>query len=182
MFDHDYEISGIHATYLKSLFELKLFERYIDVYMTAAVVGALNKRKKTIVDNTSKDRARIYADAFCTEHVKCEQIFRTIVLSDKSMNWSQDDKINICFRYRDIKDDNAVIPITDEEIKKMQEALSLFNDYVYGGLELLFETFGDKSDPIDLINTIYKTIYDHKTFIESMEDVDGRENLFQPEY
>ena len=80
MFENDYTISGKHATYLKFLAvknskeddtveganAARLFERYIDVYMNAAVWGLLYSRTAP-KDNSSEDRARIYADAFAKE-------------------------------------------------------------------------------------------------------------------
>lgn len=58
MFENDYTINGKHATYLKFLAKknarddqspdnptaARLFERYIDVYMNAAVFGLLYNR------------------------------------------------------------------------------------------------------------------------------------------
>ena len=77
MFESDYTINGKHATYLKFLAEknsgakdadessptaARIFERYIDVYMNAAIWGLLYDRTAP-KDSTSDDRARIYADA-----------------------------------------------------------------------------------------------------------------------
>ena len=41
MFEGDYTINGKHATYIKYLVnDVKAFDRYIDVYMTGAALGA----------------------------------------------------------------------------------------------------------------------------------------------
>ena len=67
MFESDYTIYGKHATYIKYLVnDAKAFKRYIDVYMAGAALGALYKRQAEQTDST--DRARIYSDAFNTEH------------------------------------------------------------------------------------------------------------------
>ena len=56
MFEKDYTIHGIHATYIKYLVnDAKIFNRYIDVYMNAAVWGLLYDRTAS-ADNKSKDR------------------------------------------------------------------------------------------------------------------------------
>ena len=99
MFEGDYTIYGKHATYMKYLKEAKVFNRYIDVYMAGAVLGALYEKRAKQTD--SSDRARIYADAFDTEHVRCNEIFKTVILSDTSKPWSAEERANICFRYRD---------------------------------------------------------------------------------
>lgn len=87
MFESDYTIYGKHATYIKYLVnEAKAFKRYIDVYMAGAAIGALYERQAEQTDST--DRARIYSDAFNTEHVKCNELFRTVVLADTTKPWS----------------------------------------------------------------------------------------------
>ena len=85
MFENDYNITGKHATYLKFLAaknsgakgaddssptSAKIFERYIDVYMNAAIWGLLYERTAPR-DTASDDRARIYADAYATERENC---------------------------------------------------------------------------------------------------------------
>ena len=98
MFEGDYTINGVHATYIKYLKdEVKAFERYIDVYMTGATMGVLHNRRAK--QGGSTDRARIYADAFNTEHVKCNELFKLVILSDTSKLWSDEERIIICFKY-----------------------------------------------------------------------------------
>lgn len=100
MFEGDYTIYGKHATYIKYLVnDAKAFKRYIDVYMAGAALGALYERRAEQSDST--DRARIYSDAFNTEHVKCNELFRTVILADTTKSWSPEERANICFRYRD---------------------------------------------------------------------------------
>lgn len=79
MFEGDYTINGKHATYIKYLVnDVKAFDRYIDVYMTGAALGALNDKRAK--QDGSTDRARIYSDAFNTEHVKCNELFKVVIL------------------------------------------------------------------------------------------------------
>lgn len=95
MFENDYTITGKHATYLKFLAaknskddpdsattSAKLFERYVDVYMNAAVWGLLYSRTAKR-DTTSDDRARVYADAFANERENCVFLYRMVMLLDK---------------------------------------------------------------------------------------------------
>ncbi len=182
MFEKDYTIHGIHATYIKYLVnDAKVFERYIDVYMAAAAIGCLYEKRSA--ESTSTDRARIYADAFSTERDKCMELFKTVILSDSSKPWNAEDRINICFRYRDEKDENAVPTITDEELSIMKEAIELFNSYVLGGVELLYESFYSPTINMDdAIDYAYKTVFDQHSFIESRQgDLDVGQ-LLRPEY
>ncbi len=182
MFEKDCTINGIHATYIKYLVnEAKVFERYIDVYMTAVAIGCLyDKRSK---ENTSTDRARIYADAFSTERDKCIELFRTVILADSSKPWSSEERTNICFRYRDEKIENAVPSITDEEVAIMKEAMELFHAYMLGGVELLYESFYSPTINIDdAIDYAYKTVFDQHSLIESRQGTLDVGQLLRPEY
>ena len=183
MFEGDYTIYGKHATYIKYLVnDAKAFKRYIDVYMAGAALGALYERRAEQSDSTV--RARIYSDAFNTEHVKCNELFRTVILADTTKSWSPEERANICFRYRDKMDENAVPPVTQEEVDIMREALALFNAYVLGGIEILYDSFSS-SATISMDETVdyaYKTIFDQHSLIESRSDGDDDDQLLRPEY
>lgn len=183
MFDSDYTINGQHATYIKYLVnDAKAFKRYIDVYMAGAALGSLYQRRSKPI--TSSDRARIYSDAFNTERDTCNQLFRTVILNDTSRQWSTEEKINICFRYRDKMDNHAISPVTEKEVKAMEEAIAVFNSYVFGGIELLYESFSsDATLGIDeTVDYAYKTIFDQHTLIESRSDNIDEIQLLNPEY
>jgi len=183
MFDSDYTFYGKHATYMKELVnEIKAFERYIDVYMAGAALGALYERQAEPTEST--DRARIYADAFIKEHVKCNELFRTVILADKTKPWSSEERVNICFRYRDRVEDNAVPPISHEEVEIMKEALSLFNSYVLGGIEILYDRFSSNTttDIDETVDYAYKLIFDQHALIESRSSNDDITQLLRPEY
>ena len=183
MFEGDYTIYGKHATYIKYLVnDAKAFKRYIDVYMTGAMLGILYDKRSIASDST--DRARIYSDAFNTENIKCNELFKLVILNDTSMKWSEEERINICFRYRDKMDENAIPPVQPEEITAMKDALDLFNSYVFGGIELLYECFSNSATlGIDeTVDYAYKTIFDQRTLIESKQETTDVEQLFRPEY
>ena len=182
MFERDVTIHGIHATYIKYLVnEAKAFERYIDVYMTAAAMGCLYDKRS--VENASSDRARIYADAFSNEREKCMELFRTIILADSSKKWSAEERVNICFKYRDEKVENAIPSITDDEVAIMKEAMDLFNSYVLGGIELLYDVYNSPTINIDdAVDYAYKTVFDQHSLIESRQGDLDVGLLFRPEY
>ena len=176
MFEGDYTINGTHATYIKYLVnDVKAFDRYIDVYMAGAALGVLNG---------STDRARIYSDAFNTEHVKCNELFKVVILNDTSKSWSEEDRINICFKYRDKMDENAIPPISEHEVEMMKEALDLFNEYVMGGIELLYESFSSSSTVSidDTVDYAYKAMFDQRILIESRQSGTDVNQLLRPEY
>lgn len=169
MFDGDYTITGKHATYLKYLAvknskddedaatsSAKLFERYIDVYMNAAIWGLLYSRTAPR-DNTSDSRARIYADAFSKEHDKCVFLYRMVMLLDKSSNIDASERVDRAFRYDSDKNKE----------KEFQQNLDLFNSYVRGGIEQMYEEFTSGcSTTDDYLNRVYEIMTDFKNDIE----------------
>ena len=100
-------INGKHATYLKFLAKknsrddqspdnptaARLFERYIDVYMNAAVFGLLYNRTAKR-DTSSDDRARVYADAFANERENCIFLYRMVMLLDKTTELTPEERVD----------------------------------------------------------------------------------------
>lgn len=183
MFEGDLTIRGRHATYAKSLKdETKMFLRIIDVYMTGVVLGARYQRIGTPDEST--DRVRIYADAFNTERAKCKELFRLVILNDTLKGWTDEQKINICFRYRDHEDDQAIPAVTSEEISIMQEAEELFNSYAFGGIEILHKLFSENV-PVnedEIIDVAYQSLDENYLAKVASVDDDDSSDLLRPEY
>ncbi len=183
MFENDYTINGKHATYLKFLAKknsrdeqnsdnptaTRLFERYIDVYMNAAVFGLLYNRKAKR-DTTSDDRARIYADAFANERENCIFLYRMVMLLDKSTERTPNERVNMAFRY-DTQPDKA------EEFK---QNLELFHDYVRGGIEVMYEQFTDGCQTQDdYLSKTYEVMTTFKKEIEGVSYADELSKLIK---
>lgn len=185
MFENDITISGEHATKLKYITEeLEVFPRYIDVYMVAALVGSLNKKTSTKNTN-SADRARIYADVMIKENAKIKRIFRTIILADKTKNWSNEEKINICFKYREKKNESKYLPVTEEENIKMKEALDLFDSYVLAGIDILYNEFTNGKTVLsvdEVIDEEYQMVKAQKITIEAKDKTYDDSQLLRQEF
>ena len=146
MFENDVTLTGKHASYLKFLAvknsqdnddeetvqSAKLFERYIDVYMNAAVWGLLYSRVAER-DNSSKSRARVYAAQFNTERENCMFLYRMVMLLDKTTELSTEERIDRAFRYDS----------QPEKAEELQKNMELFHSYVRGGIEVMYEQFTD---------------------------------------
>lgn len=133
MFENDYALTGKHATYVKYLVnDAKLYKRYIDVYMNGAVFGLLHNRTAP-VDKDSSDRARIYADAFANCRMECVFLYRLVMLLEKSSELESPERIDRAFR------DDA----NEDDPEKLKQNLELFNSYVRGGIEEIYEEFID---------------------------------------
>lgn len=174
MFENDYLLTGKHATHLKFLAaknakddnsstkHARIFERYIDVYMNAAVWGLLYSRREA-KDTESDDKARIFADAFASERDNCVFLYRLVMLLDKSVELTTDERIDRAFRY-------DTLPEKEEEFKAN---MNLFHDYVRGGIELLYEKYTDGcTTDDDYLNRVYEVLTTFKKEIEgeSYED------------
>jgi hypothetical protein len=161
MFDRDYQLKGKHATYAKYLRDTaRVFKRHIDVYMIGAIMGFLHGRQLP-EDNTSKDDVMMFADVFIRENAKCEFIYRMLMLLDETTSLTLDQRANRAFR-----DD------TDEQA--MVNNMELFNSYVRGGIEYLYNKFyEDCVTQDDYINKVYEVVDRFKNDIEgkSYEDL-----------
>ena len=181
MFDGDYNITGKHASKLKflarknaqddnaddSVVSAKLFERYIDVYMNAAVWGLLYDRTAD-VDNKSKDRARIYADAYAKERDNCLFLFRLVMLLEKKTNASQEERIDRAFRYDS----------QPEKAEQLKACLDLFHSYVRGGIEVMYEKLTEGcSTREDYLTRVYEIMKQFKQELDGTFYQEGLEDI-----
>lgn len=152
MFDKDLQIRGIHATYWKHLVNTaKVFDRYIDVYMVAPVLGLLyGKTSKTNTEENSSDTAGMLAEILIKNQTKLKYIYRLIMLLDRTSNMTEEQRINRAFR--DDSDSDAV-----------SKNILLFNSYFLGGVELLYDAFNTGcTTEEDYINKIYEFVDNFK--------------------
>ena len=183
MFENDYTINGKHATYLKFLAKknarddqspdnptaARLFERYIDVYMNAAVFGLLYNRTAKR-DNSSDDRARVYADAFANERENCIFLYRMVMLLDKTIELSPEERVDRAFRY-------DTLPEKAEEFRKN---LELFHDYVRGGIEVMYDQFTDGCQTQDdYLSKTYEVMTAFKKELEGVSYADEIAHLIK---
>lgn len=182
MFDSDYTLNGKHATYMKFLAKknardgvdpddptnAKIFERYIDVYMNAAVFGLLYNRLAK--PESGKSRARIYADAFLGEHDNCTFLYRLVMLLDTSVDLSPEERVNRAFRYDK----------QPEKAKEFQSNLDLFHDYVRGGIEVMYEQFTDGCTTADdYLGRTYEVMTTFKKELEGISYADELTKLMK---
>lgn len=182
MFENDYAIMGKHATYLKYMAKknakddediatssAKIFERYIDVYMNGVIWGLLYSRTAP-KDNSSDDRARIYADAFANERENCIFLYRMVMLLDKSVDINSEERINRAFRY----------DTQPEKADAFRQNMELFHSYVRGGIELMYEYFTDGcSTREDYLDKVFEVMTTFKKEIEGLSYEDELAKLLR---
>ena len=140
MFNDNYRIVGKHATYAKFLNaytrnldkEAKIagvFAIAVDVYLIAPLIGAAYNRRAPI-DNESDDSLNVLAEQIVKRQKQFEDVYRIIMLSEKSSDLSADERVERAFR-------------DDENPEKMSTNMELFHDYMRGGIEWLYENIVD---------------------------------------
>ena len=153
MFNKMYDFKGIHADMVRQLTgfiapELRkgLFSRNLDVYILAPIVGFLYSRKSPI-DKTSIDPTKIFPEQMIGAEEELIFNYRLIMLLDKDNEPDEAERIKHAFQYIGKPEGDA--------------DLVLYDEYVRGGVEVLYEKLIKQS--IDIIKNLYE-------FIEEFND------------
>lgn len=153
MFDKQYRFKGRHAVRvdkLTSVFEpvskAKIFDRNIDIYTNAPLVGFLYRRLAEADDERNPETGQIYNENVMGDRViqSKEELmfnFRLIMLLDLDYESEAEKRMNKAFRH--MGEDPA-----DEE---------RFDSYVRGGIDVLYEKLIEGANsPNDYINNLYE--------------------------
>lgn len=176
MFKGDIAITGKHAYYMKVLSDNdnpseRFFNRYIDVYINAAIIGFIYGEKEDVDKDSEykEETARIFYDAINREKQNLDFIYRIIMLLEDGKNLSKEERIERAF-----KDD-----IYSNRKDKKEANLELFNNYVRGGISFLYEKLnGINID--DRITNIKEFVEDFNSefFLRKyLEDIDYEEDV-----
>lgn len=165
MFDKQYRFKGKHALWvdlLTAVFDEKskarLFERNIDVYVNAPLVGFLYGRRADSDDTVNSETNQVYnqnvmADRVINSHAELLFNFQLIMLLDINYEPDAEKRINKALRN----------PGNCPEDEKY------FDSYVRGGVEVLYEKLIKNSkDPGDYVTHLYE-------FIDEFNDRFNRE-------
>ena len=165
MFERDITLTGKHATYVKYFRDdAKLYARYVDVYMNGAIFGLLHNRR---AEKASGDAtANILADTLQRERNKCVLLYRLVMLLDETSNLDVQERINRAFR--DDADDAAP--------GKLVANMELFNSYVRGGIEEMYEQFID-GHGVTADEYLDRAMDVMETFKDELDDVDFSDKL-----
>lgn len=158
LFSKNIIITGIHATYMKALvnkFDTKykqgFFKRNLDVYIVAPIIGKLYNRKAE-PDTSVQDDTKIMAEQLNPEMNDLLFNYRLIVFLEDRKDVDIEERSNRAFRY-------------DKNMDKRAYGDAVFNSYVLGGIEILYEKLiGDSIDNDMLVENVY-------TFIEECNDL-----------
>lgn len=172
MFENLITIHGKHAYYVNKLTKIELnndkklsiFERNLDVYLAAPVVGYINGRKEPEEIGNYKDiTAKISVEQLVREDKNLEMIFRTIMLLDESKGADEEAEI-----IRAFKDDS-----TSEFTERHTENMEVFNSYVRGGISILYEALvANAAVKDDYLKNIYNYAQMFNIEIDGVSDED----------
>ena len=126
-FRTDKTLYGRHANYVKLLREKKIFNRYIDVYKLAPIIGFLFG-KKCDLDKTKSEDGSVYDASIFTEQMTKESKdikinFRLIMILDKNYEPSEEIRMDKAFR----------------NLADYQEDINLFESYIRGGIDIIYD-------------------------------------------
>lgn len=170
MFDKQYRFRGRHAVRvdeLTSIFDsdskAKLFERNVDVYANAPLVGFLYGRTAKPDDTRNPETNQVFNQNVMGDRVIYSQEellfnFRLIMLLDKEYEPDEDVRINKAFRH--MGEDPA-----DE---------ARFDSYVRGGVDVLYEKLIEGvSSPDEYVMRLYDFVEEfQEKFNEEMSNED----------
>ncbi|MBP1925261.1 hypothetical protein J2Z76_001118 [Sedimentibacter acidaminivorans] len=128
-FHKEVQITGKHSRYVDEMWEQNqiqnsFFKRLVDLYTIAPVIG-LRARRRSVADYSDGKRTVPVTQMLELEK-DLEIIMQTILLLDDTTTLSVEQKIDRAF----------IGPTTEEEFKAN---VNLFNDYLRGGIEVLYE-------------------------------------------
>lgn len=155
MFDKQYRFTGTHARMVESLTAVfdesakaKLFERNLDVYINAPMIGFLFRRKGVKNNEGETPNQNIFPEQMINNSDQLKYIYRLILLLDKESEPDEEKRLDRAFRNlgRDEKD------------------IALFDSYVLGGVEVLYEKLivgvSDSSEYIERMYDFVEDFYD----------------------
>ena len=160
MFDKQYRFRGRHAVRVDALTSVfdsnskaKLFDRNVDVYANAPLVGFLYGRTAEQDDTRNPETNQVYNQNVMGDRVIYSQEelqfnFRLIMLLDKDYEPNEDERIDKAFKHMGENPDDE----------------ARFDSYVRGGVDVLYEKLIEGvSSPDEYVTRLYDFIEEFET-------------------
>lgn len=161
LFDNEIEINGKYATMARFLKEeAGIFATFREAYLTAAIIGFLNKAKETKDNQDKVQAASIFPNELSKRKADLKLLYRIFMLVEEVPSDTIEDYMNRAFR-----DDSE-----EENKDKLKSNMNLFNGYVCGGLEFLYNKFKDSDKADDIINILYEYIHSFSVDVGLIDD------------
>ena len=150
MFTTEYSFRGVYADKVKELTTLKfdkentLFNRNMDVYLLAPIIGFLYQKRSPI--DKSTNTTKIFAETLVQYQKEMEFAYRLVMLLDAEYEPDAQKRIDKAFK---------------EYINPAQEDLARIDEYVRGGVDILYEKLVQQSSmPEDYLRNLYQFVED----------------------
>ena len=170
MFDKQYRFKGRHAlrvdqltSAFDSISKPKLFDRNIDIYVNAPLIGFLYGRLAEPDDEKNPENGQVYNENVMGDRVMYSQAellfnFQLIILLDKEYEPDKNARIDKAFR----------------STGKNPEDEARFDGYVRGGIDVLYEKLIEgANDPNDYVTRLYEFIEEFDERFNSSVDPDS---------
>lgn len=167
MFDSAYRFKGSYKSKVKKLCDpvepgrsiapFYIFNRMVDVLECAAIVGFCYNKRVTEIDNEDDENisGEINAKTMINESSKLQFIYRLIMMNEDVLEpiiyeeMSLEDstiksKVDVTFRF-------------DLDPVRNKDYMDLFNSYVMGGIDILFDKFSEvktREDAVEVMNEL----------------------------
>lgn len=170
MFNTNFDITGVHANYLKDLCELrgnvadkdahnnfKIFKAYVDAYILCPLIGYQYSRKATMGSAADGD-VGILAEQIIKRSGELKFVYQILMLVDED---SEPDKEKRIVRAFNFSED------TEEDREQIAANMKVFNEYFLGGVEVMHEQFVDEC--VDQDQYLLKMYQFTKKFYEEQD-------------
>ena len=147
MFDSNFDITGIHANYLKDLCMLrgnvaekeqhsnfKIFKAYIDAYILCPIIGYQYSRKGKM-GSAADGTVGILAEQIIKRSSELKFVYQVLMLVDEESEPDLDNRVYRAFNFSEK---------TNEGKALVAEGMRIYNEYFLGGVEVLHEQFVDE--------------------------------------
>ena len=165
MFRKQYRFTGTHANMVNEVTAIfdefsktRLFEHNYDVYINAPIIGFLYGKKG--IKNTNSEIAdqNIFPEQMINNSDQLTYLLRLILILDSDYEPDEEKRLDKAFR----------------ELGKDENDLALFDSYVLGGVEILYEKLITEASGLgDYMNRLYDFIEEfHERFNDDISNKD----------
>lgn len=152
MFDKQYRFTGTHAKMVSDLTAVfddssksTLFEHNYDVYINAPLIGFLYKKRGVKNTNSGIADQNVFPEQVIKYSDQLQYVFRLILLLDSDYEPDEGKRLDKAFRF----------------FGKDEEDLKRFDEYVLGGVEVLYEKLiKNATKPSEYIDNLFDFLED----------------------
>lgn len=137
MFDNEYLFKGTHAVKVNKLTAKfpqsgnSLFKRNIDVFVLAPIVGMLYNKMSD--SDSGNEITKIFPGQFTNHHNDVYFTYRLVMLAAQKENYTINERVNKAFN--------------GEAQGTAEEDFKIFEKYLLGGIDVLYEKLIEKDNP-----------------------------------